>query len=146
MTYLLLSMEEAYFAGYNDREFDTYGTETTPINQIFGGYIRTEVTCLECGTVSTTFQQCQDFSLDIKHVSTLDDALEDYFSPERLDEGGDYSCRRCNKKVVATKKFSLEKDPQVLCIQLKRYVVLLLDIIHFCIIHSLKDRLEGIKE
>jgi hypothetical protein len=32
-------MKEAYLAGYNDREFDTYGTETTPINQIFGGYI-----------------------------------------------------------------------------------------------------------
>jgi ubiquitin carboxyl-terminal hydrolase 36/42 len=72
--------------------------------------------------VSTTFQQCQDLILDIEHVSTLDDALEDYFSLERLDGGGAYSCRGCNKKVVATKKFSLEKDPQVVCIQFKRFV------------------------
>ncbi|KDR20173.1 ubiquitin carboxyl-terminal hydrolase 36-like [Zootermopsis nevadensis] len=121
MRYLLHSMEEAYLAGYIGEKLDTFSRETTPINQIFGGYIRTEVTCSECGSVSTTFQHCQDFLLDIEHVSTVDDALDDYFSTERLDGDDAYYCRGCNKKVVATRKFSLEKNPQVLCLQFKRF-------------------------
>lgn len=124
MRYLLESMEKSYLTRYKDLKLDSYSKETTPLNQIFGGYIRTEVTCLQCGGVSTTFQHCQDLLLDIRRASTLDDALAGYFCKERLDGDDAYRCERCHKKVSATKKFSLEKPPQVLCIQFKRFSIL----------------------
>lgn len=132
---------------------DNFSKETTPLNQIFGGYIRTEgkylflfiklkqekdllymkfeefflgvcvlVTCLECNHVSTTFQHFQDLILDIRQASTstVYDALENYFSKERLDGDESYHCERCKKKVSAYKKFSVERAPNALCIQLKR--------------------------
>ncbi|PNF25263.1 hypothetical protein B7P43_G12579 [Cryptotermes secundus] len=124
MRYLLESMEKSYLTRYKDLKLDSYSKETTPLNQIFGGYIRTEVTCLQCGGVSTTFQHCQDLLLDIRRASTLDDALAAYFCKERLDGDDAYRCERCHRKVSATKKFSLEKPPQVLCIQFKRFSIL----------------------
>jgi ubiquitin carboxyl-terminal hydrolase 36/42 len=124
MCCLLESMKESYLTHYRDLKLDSYSRETTPLNQIFGWYIRTEVTCLQCGGVSTTFQHCQDLILDIQHTSTLDVALAAYFSEERLDGDDAYCCEQCHKKVSATKKYSLEKPPQVLCIQFKRFSIM----------------------
>lgn len=154
---------------------DSYSKETTPLSQIFGGYLRTEgniliyflnskmqlyvvnllalckaastlrliglltdhnvqtykeeyfyfccaVQCLECNHVSVTFQHFQDMLLDIRQSSALDEALRAYFSRERLGDGEEgYRCDKCLRRVAATKQFSLEKPPNVLCIQLKRY-------------------------
>jgi len=88
------------------------------------------VTCLQCGGVSTTFQHCQDLLLDIRRATTLDDALAAYFCKERLDGDDAYHCEQCRRKVSATKKFSLEKPPLVLCLQFKRYVILISEILH----------------
>jgi len=114
-----------------------YSQETTPVNQIFGGYIRTEgrfaelndiankmfyyislrlVTCGECENRSITFQYFQDLILDICQSDNVCDALKNYFESEQLS----YVCDRCQREVIAEKKFSLIKAPVVLCIQLKR--------------------------
>jgi ubiquitin C-terminal hydrolase len=69
--------------------------------------------------------------LDIRRASTLDDALAAYFCKERLDNDDAYHCEQCHRKVSATKKFSLEKPPLVLCLQFKRYVILISEILHF---------------
>jgi ubiquitin carboxyl-terminal hydrolase 36/42 len=58
-------MEKSYLTRYKDLKLDSYSKETAPLNQISGGNIRTEVTCLQCGGASTTFQHCQDLVLDI---------------------------------------------------------------------------------
>ena len=47
---------------------DNYSKETTPFNQIFGGYMRQDVTCLRCKHVSTTFQHFMDLLLDIRFL------------------------------------------------------------------------------
>ncbi|XP_065210113.1 ubiquitin carboxyl-terminal hydrolase 36 [Planococcus citri] len=125
LRYLMEAMEKSYIAtlGIQAKKLDSYSKETTPLNQIFGGYIRTEVTCLECSQVSTTFQHFQDLILDIRQASTstVYDGLENYFSKERLDGDESYHCEHCKKKVSAYKKFSIEKAPNALCIQLKRF-------------------------
>lgn len=53
----------------------------------------------------------------------MDDALASYFSREELDSN-DYKCEACKRRVPATKQFSLERPPKVLCVQLKRFSVL----------------------
>ena len=59
LRYLLEGMEKAYLTRNKATKLDNYSKETTPVNQIFGGYIRTEVKCLQCDHVSTTFQHFQ---------------------------------------------------------------------------------------
>ncbi|XP_019768454.2 ubiquitin carboxyl-terminal hydrolase 36 [Dendroctonus ponderosae] len=118
---LLEGMEKSFLERFKDNAtFDCKLKETTPLNQIFGGYLRTSVRCLGCGNVSTTFQHFQDLLLDIRKAQSVDDAMDLYFTREKLDEES-YHCGACHKKVQATKQFQLERPPNVLCIQLKRF-------------------------
>ena len=59
MRYLIESMEKAFLHSLGATKLDTRSKETNPLGQIFGGYIRTEVTCLKCKHISTTFQHFQ---------------------------------------------------------------------------------------
>ena len=124
LRYLIEAMEKSYLTRFkNHKEFDQYTKETTPLNQILGGYLRSTVTCLSCHHASITFQHFEDMLLDISRVSNVDDALNGYFSKENLEDMG-YKCESCKKRVSATKKFSLERAPAVMCIQLKRFSVM----------------------
>ncbi|XP_062552663.1 ubiquitin carboxyl-terminal hydrolase 36 isoform X2 [Armigeres subalbatus] len=121
LRYLVEAMEKCYLARFkNSKELDQYSKETTPLNQILGGYLRSEVKCLSCQHVSTTFQHFEDLLLDIRKVNSIEEALTTYFARERLEEM-QYKCEACKKKVAATKQFSLERAPFALCIQLKRF-------------------------
>ena len=67
------------------------------------------------------FLLLQDIPLDIQHASTLEENLAHYFRREKLDGDNAYKCDKCKSKVAASKKFSIERAPNVLCIQLKRF-------------------------
>uniref|UniRef100_A0A182JQP3 Ubiquitin carboxyl-terminal hydrolase 36 n=1 Tax=Anopheles christyi TaxID=43041 RepID=A0A182JQP3_9DIPT len=124
LRYLVEAMEKSYLGrSKNSKELDQYSKETTPLNQILGGYLRSEVKCLSCQHVSTTFQHFEDILLDIRKANSIDEALELYFARERLEEMG-YKCEACKRRVAATKQFSLERAPFVLCVQLKRFSML----------------------
>ncbi|XP_052845456.1 ubiquitin carboxyl-terminal hydrolase 36 isoform X1 [Drosophila gunungcola] len=121
LRFLVEAMERAYLMRFrNYKELDQLVKETTPLGQIFGGYLRSEVRCLSCSHVSITFQHFQDLLLDIRKADSLEDAFDGHFSRERLEDMG-YKCEGCKKKVSATKQFSLERAPITLCIQLKRF-------------------------
>jgi ubiquitin carboxyl-terminal hydrolase 36/42 len=47
-------------------KLDAQSKETTFINQIFGGYHRSQITCLCCNAKSNTYDYFMDFILDIK--------------------------------------------------------------------------------
>lgn len=126
LRYLIEQMEKAYLLRFKNtqgfKEMEQYSKETTPLNQILGGYLRSTVTCMSCKHESITFEHFMDMALDISRFSMLNDALSGYFTRENLEECG-YKCESCKKKVSATKQFSLERAPVVLCIQLKRFNV-----------------------
>ena len=73
-----------------------------------------------------------DVLLDIRQASNIEDALTNFFRPERIGGSGDsgeqtqnmYKCEKCNIKVPAKKKCFIERPPVVLCIQLKRFSLL----------------------
>lgn len=127
LRYLVEQMEKSYLNRFKGlpwfKDLDQYSKETTPLNQILGGYLRSTVNCLACKYESITFQHFEDLQLDISRVATLNEALGGYFARENLEECG-YKCESCKKKVSATKRFSLERAPVVLCIQLKRFNVM----------------------
>ena len=116
LRHLIESMEKSYLSRIPDSsELDQFSKETTPLNQILGGYLRSTVTCLRCYHKSTTFQHFEDLQLDITDSENVDQALDAFFAKEILEDG--YKCEACKKPVSATKKFSIEKAPIALCIQ-----------------------------
>ncbi len=129
LRYLVDSLQRSYLSSMRaSKDLDMPSKETTPFNQIFGGYLRQDITCLKCKHVSTTFQHFMDLLLDIRHVNTIEEALQHHFRQERLgnsaDEANMYKCEKCKVKVQARKRCFIEQPPAVLCIQLKRFTLL----------------------
>ncbi|XP_071443510.1 ubiquitin carboxyl-terminal hydrolase 36-like isoform X2 [Hetaerina americana] len=133
LRYLLEKMELSYLDRFKGKQLENASKETTPVHRIFGGYMRSEICCLDCKGTSTTFQHFQDLMLDIRRTSSLDDALQLFFSRESLEgddggvggEGGDaYKCGKCHVKGHCVKRSSIQIAPKVLCIQLKRFTVM----------------------
>ncbi|CAL4115866.1 unnamed protein product, partial [Meganyctiphanes norvegica] len=120
---LLDSMEKSYLSFKKALKLDHRSKETTPLNQIFGGYIRQQVICPVCRHVSTTFSHFQDLVLDIRSVNSVDEALNLHFRKETLDSDNAYKCEKCHKKVPATKRHLIERAPHVLLLQLKRFTI-----------------------
>ncbi|XP_015924346.1 ubiquitin carboxyl-terminal hydrolase 42 isoform X2 [Parasteatoda tepidariorum] len=103
-------------------KLDSASKETTIINQIFGGYHRSQVICSKCKERSNTFDHFMDFILDIKqNVLTLEAALKKFIEPENLDNDNAYKCPKCKMKVQACKRFTVHKAPNVATFQLKRF-------------------------
>jgi len=123
LRYLIESLQRSYLISRKiPKNIDNYTKETTPFNQIFGGYMRQDVTCLRCKHVSTTFQHFMDLLLDIRQADHIDTALAGYFRRENLGQGENmYKCEKCHQKVPATKQYKIERPPLVLCVQLKRF-------------------------
>ena len=125
LRYLVESLQRCYLVSRKLPKHlmaDNYTKETTPFNQIFGGYMRQDVTCMRCRHISTTFQHFMDLLLDIRQADNIDSALQGYFRRENLGQGENmYKCEKCQQKVPATKQYKIERPPLVLCIQLKRF-------------------------
>ncbi|GFO38740.1 ubiquitin carboxyl-terminal hydrolase 36 [Plakobranchus ocellatus] len=102
-------------------KLDRFSKETTVINQIFGGYLQSQVICLRCQAKSNTFDPFMDLSLDIKGVNTVEEALTKFVKPETLDQENAYKCPKCKHKVRAQKRFTIYKAPNVLTLQLNRF-------------------------
>uniref|UniRef100_J3MBV8 Ubiquitin carboxyl-terminal hydrolase n=1 Tax=Oryza brachyantha TaxID=4533 RepID=J3MBV8_ORYBR len=96
--------------------------EKSLVHKIFGGRLRSQVKCTQCSHCSNKFDPFLDLSLDIARATTLVRALQNFTEDELLDGGEkQYQCQRCRKKVVAKKKFTIDKAPYVLTIHLKRF-------------------------
>ena len=113
--------------------------ESTFIHQIFGGRLRSRVTCLVCQHPSDTFDSMLDLSLDIARVDSLREALAQFVRVDVLKGANKYKCEkfvlpfsksridsdfflcRCKKLVTAEKSFTIHEAPMVLTIHLKRF-------------------------
>ncbi|KAL1460151.1 hypothetical protein WDU94_012088 [Cyamophila willieti] len=121
LLYLFHGMQESYMkaiAGANKNQLDSQFKETTPLHQIFGCDLRTEVTCSSCEHISPTLTPLTELTLDINQSSSLDQALGHFFAKELLST---YRCENCGNEVSATKQFFVAKPPKVLQLQLKRF-------------------------
>ncbi|NXN35989.1 UBP42 hydrolase, partial [Rhinoptilus africanus] len=102
-------------------KLDRSSQATTLIYQIFGGYLRSRVKCLNCKAVSDTYEPFLDITLDIKAVTTVTRALEQFVKPEQLDGENSYKCSKCKKMVPASKTYTIHRSSNVLTISLKRF-------------------------
>lgn len=81
-----------------------------------------QVRCTRCSHCSNTFDPFLDLSVEIGNAATLMKALHNFTEEELLDGGEKhYNCQQCKEKVVAKKRFLIDKAPFVLAIHLKRF-------------------------
>ncbi|XP_068549739.1 ubiquitin carboxyl-terminal hydrolase 42-like [Anas acuta] len=119
LRYTVDAMQEACLNG--STELDRSSQATTIIHQIFGGFLRSRVKCLNCKAVSDTYEAFLDITLDIKAVSSVTRALELFVKPEELGGENCYKCSECKKMVPASKRFTIHRSSKVLTISLKRF-------------------------
>jgi hypothetical protein len=77
------------------RKADPKIAETTWVHKIFGGKLRSRVTCDECHHNSDTFDNILDLSVDIHGVDTLRDALRKFTAIDYLRGADKYKCEKC---------------------------------------------------
>lgn len=91
----------------------------TPLFQIFGGLLRSQICCERCNYKSDTFEQSITLNLPL-HVD-FSQALHSYFSVDRLQGSNKYKCSRCNSLQNATKRSSITQAPRILIVTIKRF-------------------------
>uniref|UniRef100_A0A452SFX1 Ubiquitin carboxyl-terminal hydrolase n=1 Tax=Ursus americanus TaxID=9643 RepID=A0A452SFX1_URSAM len=108
LQYTVDAMQKACLNGSN--KLDRHTQATTLVCQIFGGYLRSRVKCLNCKGVSDTFDPYLDITLEIKAAQSVNKALEQFVKPEQ-----------CKKMVPASKRFTIHRSSNVLTLSLKRF-------------------------
>ncbi|XP_020705752.1 ubiquitin carboxyl-terminal hydrolase 15 isoform X1 [Dendrobium catenatum] len=105
-----------------EKKVDPGLQETTLVQQIFGGRLKSKVKCLRCHHESERYENIMDLTLEIYGwVESLEDALTQFTAPEDLDGENMYRCGRCSTYVRARKQLSLHEVPNILTIVLKRF-------------------------
>ncbi|KAI6035036.1 Usp36 protein [Pisolithus orientalis] len=132
LRYAIDALQKSCLAGYPQdiRKLDPKLAETTWVHKIFGGRLRSRVTCRECNHHSDTFDSMLDVSLDIYGSSTLKEAFKKFVAVDCLRGADKYMCEKW-KPVVAEKRFTIHEAPAVLTVHLKRFSPLGRKIGHF---------------
>lgn len=99
------------------------------MHDIFGGTVEQQVTCRNCGHVSTTNQDFYDIPVSFSRSErkqgkyTLSQSVEDFFSPEVIkpkDKEG-YQCEKCKQITKAIKQNAIQDAPEYLTVHIKRF-------------------------
>ncbi|NXW76200.1 UBP42 hydrolase, partial [Hirundo rustica] len=114
----LKAMHRACLSGR--RDLDISSQETTIVQRIFRGFMKSRITCLSCQAVADSYKAFLDVSLDIRAASSLVTVLEDCMAPKQLDQKEHFRCGKCKKKVAASKKVTVHHAPRVLTLCLER--------------------------
>lgn len=96
--------------------------EKSLVHKIFGGRLRSQVKCTQCGFCSNKYDPFLDLSLELYKADSLIKALKHFTATEQLDGGEkQYQCQHCKVKVRASKQLTIHNAPYVLSIHLKRF-------------------------
>ncbi|CAE6420570.1 unnamed protein product [Rhizoctonia solani] len=95
--------------------------ETSWVHAIFGGRLRSRVSCRTCHHCSDTFDSLLDLSVEINRSYNLLHALGQFVKPEILSGEDAYRCEKCKKPVTAEKFMTVHEAPVCLTIHLKRF-------------------------
>ncbi|KAG6382758.1 hypothetical protein SASPL_157536 [Salvia splendens] len=85
----------------------------------FGGE---KVICGECSNVSNQFENMMDLTVEIHgDAGSLEECLDQFTAKERLHGDNMYKCDGCNAYVMAWKRLTVDRAPNILTIALKRF-------------------------
>ncbi|XP_074276555.1 ubiquitin carboxyl-terminal hydrolase 18-like [Silene latifolia] len=96
--------------------------ETTLIQHIFGGQLRSQVKCTRCSQVSDRYENMLDLTVEIHgEVTSLQECLDQFTEAELLHGENKYQCDRCKDYVIAHKRLTIHQAPNILTVTLKRF-------------------------
>ncbi|KAL7187156.1 hypothetical protein ACSBR1_037260 [Camellia fascicularis] len=96
--------------------------ETTLIQHIFGGHLQSQVICSKCNNVSNQYENMMDLTVEIQGDATsLEECLDLFTVREWLHGDNMYKCDGCNEYVMAWKRLTVRRAPNILTIALKRF-------------------------
>ena len=84
---------------------------------VFGGKLANIIICQGCGAEKSKDEIFLDLSLEVKGMENLDDSLNQFIEPERIN---DYLCDNCGNRCDILKKTLIKNNPNVLVIYLKK--------------------------
>eukprot|EP00500_Bicosoecida_sp_ms1_P000885 CAMPEP_0203812320 /NCGR_PEP_ID=MMETSP0115-20131106/4082_1 /ASSEMBLY_ACC=CAM_ASM_000227 /TAXON_ID=33651 /ORGANISM="Bicosoecid sp, Strain ms1" /LENGTH=939 /DNA_ID=CAMNT_0050721163 /DNA_START=87 /DNA_END=2905 /DNA_ORIENTATION=+ len=89
---------------------------------VFRGAMCSRVTCASCRRHSDRLEPFEHVSLELtERTNSVDDALREHCTTERLAGDNAYECDRCRRKTVATKQLLFGRLPDALILHLKRF-------------------------
>lgn len=91
------------------------------LDDIFSFQFRSRITCGTCGRLSDTFENTNSWPVDVKYITDIRKGMVHFLREELLDGENSYRCDACQRKVRATKKYSMQTAPNVLVVNLKRF-------------------------
>ncbi|GMR32941.1 hypothetical protein PMAYCL1PPCAC_03136, partial [Pristionchus mayeri] len=95
---------------------------STPIEQIFGGTLRNQVTCQSCTTPYINYERIRELNVALGRKTEeripLSGLVQDYFKNETISA---FSCKKCARKTQAVRQTRVLRAPAVLIVQLKRF-------------------------
>jgi len=100
--------------------------ESSPIQDIFVGQLKSVLTCTFCEHRSVTYDPFWDLSLPIPTKNETGEMMISkcfrmFTREETLDGDEKPSCEKCKKRRKCTKRFLIDRFPQVLVLHLKRF-------------------------
>ncbi|CAA7411020.1 unnamed protein product [Spirodela intermedia] len=96
--------------------------KTSLIKSTFGGRLKSQVQCCDCGHRSDTYEPLLDLSLEIEDAGSLEEALESFTKVEKIEDPEiKLTCEGCGGRVSVEKQFTLEQVPPVIALHLKRF-------------------------
>ncbi|XP_031569756.1 ubiquitin carboxyl-terminal hydrolase 2-like isoform X2 [Actinia tenebrosa] len=117
-----------------DKSWKQYlARDNSKITDLFVGQLKSTLKCTECGHKSVTFDPFWDLSLPIPRKSSssyssyesksisIQNCMELFAKEEVLDGDERPTCEKCKKKRKSTKKFTIQRFPQILVLHLKRF-------------------------
>lgn len=102
------------------------------INLLWGGFLRSQLTCTGCQSKRNRFEPMYDISVDIAGCDSILSALRQFTSSQQLDR--QLQCVHCNSKQNFIKLLTIHEAPNLLVIHLKRFssnVAKIPDIVQF---------------
>ncbi|KIJ56960.1 hypothetical protein M422DRAFT_23097 [Sphaerobolus stellatus SS14] len=123
LRYLVDGLQKSCLAGHPPK-IDPKIAETSWVHRLFGGRLRSRVTCGSCGHNSDTFDAILDLSLDIMNIGSIKQALSNFVKIDHLRGQNKYKCERCKKLVNAEKQMTVDEAPMCLTVHLKRFTPL----------------------
>lgn len=92
------------------------------LSDLYEGQIVDYISCPECGLCRERSDKFLDIGLVVQGETTLERALSEFVTPETLSGDNKWRCSGCNEKVEATKGLHFSVLPDILTVQLKRFV------------------------
>jgi ubiquitin carboxyl-terminal hydrolase 36/42 len=73
---------------------DQRSQETTFLNQVFGGYLQSQIECFRCKNITKSFEAFLDLSVDIHNGKSLSRALDEFTNFHQMSDDNKYHCER----------------------------------------------------